>query len=87
MATEGWVSITSTLDRSTRWPEDHTCSARADVTTSPFLSARRCSVRRCFKVRPDCPTSTNLDTQNRGSGIQLLCAGPWVHGYRVLRAD
>ena len=23
---------------------------------------------------------TLWDTQNRGSGIQLLCAGPWVQG-------
>ena len=58
MVTEEWVSITSALDRFTRWPEDHMCLARADAATSPFRSARRCAVRRCFKVRPDCPTYT-----------------------------
>ena len=79
MVTEGWVSITSALDGSTSWPVDHMCLARADVATSPFRSARWCLVRRCFRVQPDCPTY-NLDTQNRGSGIQLLCAGPWVQG-------
>ena len=39
MITDGWLSITSALDRSTRWPEDHMCSARADAATSPFRSA------------------------------------------------
>ena len=55
---EGWVLITSALDRSTWWPKDHMCSATADVPTSPFQSVCRCSVRWCFTVWPDCPTYT-----------------------------
>ena len=37
MVTYGLESITSAEDRSTQWPVDHTCSAKADAIISPFL--------------------------------------------------
>ena len=45
MVTEGWVSITSALDRAPRWPVDYMCSARADAATFPLRSACQCLVK------------------------------------------
>ena len=40
-----WVSITIAFDRSTRWFEENTCSAKAEDPRSSFLRARQCSQR------------------------------------------
>ena len=66
--------MTSALDRFTWWPVDHTCSAKANAATSPFWSARWCSLRRGFRVLPDCPTYT------LGHSVPRLCIAPWVQG-------
>ena len=79
VVTKGWLSMTCALDRFTWWPVDHTCSAKADAATSPFWSAHWYSLRRCFRVLPDCPTYT-LGHSEQGSGIPRLCVSPWVQG-------
>ena len=47
-----WWSSTSDWLRSTACPVLNTCSAKADVWTSPFFSARRCSLTCCLRLLP-----------------------------------
>ena len=37
MVTKSWASTTSAFDRSTWWPVDHVCSAKADAATCPLV--------------------------------------------------
>ena len=53
-----WWSSTSDWLRSTACPVLNTCSAKADVWTSPFFSARRCSLIRCLRLLPVWPMYT-----------------------------
>ena len=53
-----WWSSTSDWLRSTECPVSNTCSAKADVWMSPFFSARRCSLTRCFRLLPVWPMYT-----------------------------
>ena len=68
MVTEGWVSITTALDRSTRWPVDHVCSARANAphphSEVPVGVQSEGALGFGQTVR-----HTPGDTRNRGSGI------------------
>ena len=53
-----WWSSTSDWLRSTECPVLNTCSAKADVWMSPFFSAWRCSLTRCFRLLPVWPMYT-----------------------------
>ena len=46
-----WASSSDRL-RSTACPVLNTCSAKADVWTSPFFSAQRCSLTHCLMLLP-----------------------------------
>ena len=50
-----WWSSTSDCLRSTACPVLNTCSAKVDAWTSPFFSARQCSLTHCLRLLPVWP--------------------------------
>ena len=64
VVTKGWLSMTSTLDRLTWWPVNHTCSTKANAATEFCQTVQH----------------TPWDNPNRGSGTPCQCVDPWVQG-------